>query len=448
MTNPTSNYGFVLPTATDLVTDLPADFDVALQGVDTRLKALQPGTTLGDIAYSSATANTNTRLPIGTTGQVLAVSGGVPAWTTTADVTPLTTKGDLFTFTTVDARLAVGSNGETLVADSAATTGLRYQTGVNNNGVINGGMDIWQRGTSFAIPSSTYTYTADRWIGLRFSTGSTVSQQTASLDGFQYSARVARDSGNTGLGIIYLGYNLETADSYKYAGKTVTLSFWAKAGANFSSASSALAVIWASGTGTNQKQMDGFTGASTLVSSSVTLTTSWQRFSFTAAVPSNSTQQGFQFNYTPVGTAGAADNFEIVGVQQEFGSVATNFKRAGGGTIQGELAACQRYYWACAVGTNKPIAMAFYYNSNQVRGHITFPVEMRIAPSLTSTIGTNYYAANSAGAADLFNSFTILIPSTTGSNIYNASEAAGTDGKGATLETNNAAAVVAFNAEL
>jgi hypothetical protein len=110
------------------VTDLPADFEVALQGVDTRLKALQPGTTLGDIAYSSATANTNTRLGIGTNGQVLAVSGGVPAWTTTADVTPLTTKGDLFTFDTADARLGVGANGTVLTADSAEATGLKWAT--------------------------------------------------------------------------------------------------------------------------------------------------------------------------------------------------------------------------------------------------------------------------------------------------------------------------------
>jgi hypothetical protein len=84
MANPTTNYGFVLPTSTDLVTDLPADFDVALQGVDTRLKALQPGTTLGDLAYSSATANTNTRLAIGTNSQVLTVAGGVPTWATPA----------------------------------------------------------------------------------------------------------------------------------------------------------------------------------------------------------------------------------------------------------------------------------------------------------------------------------------------------------------------------
>ena len=138
-----------MPTASDLVTDLPADFEVFGQAVDTRLKALQPGTTLGDLAYSSATANTNTRLAIGTTGQVLAVSGGgVPEWTTTADVTPLTTKGDLFTFTTVDARIGVGANGTVLTADSAEATGLKWATPTS------GGMTVIASGT---LSGSTVT---------------------------------------------------------------------------------------------------------------------------------------------------------------------------------------------------------------------------------------------------------------------------------------------------
>jgi hypothetical protein len=163
MANPTTNYGFVLPTSTDLVTDLPADFDIALQGVDTRLKALQPGTTLGDIAYSSATANTSTRLPIGTTGQVLAVSGGVPAWTTTADVTPLTTKGDLFTFSTVDARLGVGTNGQTLVADSSVSVGMKWATPSSSSTFVgcriqNSGNQSIANNTDTALTFDTETF--------------------------------------------------------------------------------------------------------------------------------------------------------------------------------------------------------------------------------------------------------------------------------------------------
>lgn len=124
MANPTTNYGFVLPTSSDLVTDLPADFDVALQGVDTRLKALQPGTTLGDLAYSSATANTNTRLGIGSTGQVLTVAGGVPTWGTAGS-------GGLVPIVTTDSGGAVGSFS---VNDCFSATYRNYIVKVNYTG--------------------------------------------------------------------------------------------------------------------------------------------------------------------------------------------------------------------------------------------------------------------------------------------------------------------------
>ena len=82
MANPTTNYSWPMPTSTDLVTDLPADFALFGQPVDTTLKALNPETTLGDIAYRSAVSNVNTALPIGSTSQVLTVAGGVPTWAT------------------------------------------------------------------------------------------------------------------------------------------------------------------------------------------------------------------------------------------------------------------------------------------------------------------------------------------------------------------------------
>ena len=132
MANPTTNYGWPMPTSGDLVTDLPADFDAFGQPVDNTLKALNPETTLGDISYRSAVSNTNTRLGIGTNGQVLSVSAGVPAWTTTADVTPLTTKGDVFTFSTEDARIGVGADGTFLSADSTEATGLKWDTPASN----------------------------------------------------------------------------------------------------------------------------------------------------------------------------------------------------------------------------------------------------------------------------------------------------------------------------
>lgn len=82
----TTNYGWTTPADTDLVKDGAAAIRTLGSSIDTTTKALNPSTTLGDIEYRSSTANTNTRLPLGTAGQVLKVNSGAtaPEWATLA----------------------------------------------------------------------------------------------------------------------------------------------------------------------------------------------------------------------------------------------------------------------------------------------------------------------------------------------------------------------------
>ena len=84
----TTNYGWTTPDDTDLVKDGASAIRSLGTSVDTTTKNLNPSTTLGDIEYRSSTANTNTRLGIGSTGQILTVAGGVPSWATPAASTP------------------------------------------------------------------------------------------------------------------------------------------------------------------------------------------------------------------------------------------------------------------------------------------------------------------------------------------------------------------------
>lgn len=77
----TTNYGWTTPDDSALVKDGASAIRTLGSSVDTTVKALSPGTTAGDIDYyTSSTAKA--RLAIGSSGQVLTVSSGVPAWTT------------------------------------------------------------------------------------------------------------------------------------------------------------------------------------------------------------------------------------------------------------------------------------------------------------------------------------------------------------------------------
>jgi hypothetical protein len=127
-----------MPTSSSLVTNLPADFNTFGQGVDTSLQDL-----LG-----------------GTTGQVLSKTSGTNmdfTWVTPTDETPLTTKGDLFTFSTVDARLGVGTNGHVLTADSTQSTGIKWAAPAGGGGKV---LQVVNAFTNTDVASSTSTFVA------------------------------------------------------------------------------------------------------------------------------------------------------------------------------------------------------------------------------------------------------------------------------------------------
>ena len=383
----TSNFGWNTPADTDLVKDGALAIRTLGNNIDASMAELKGGTT-GQVL--SKTSNTDMDFTWVTSDDANAIQNAI-----------VDAKGDLIAATANDtpARLAVGSNGDTLVADSAQSTGLRYNPPVGSlaNPVINGGQDVWQRGTSFTPAGATLTYCSDRWMTYRASTGYTVTRQTTSdttnLPNIQYSARLQRTNGNASGDAIYYNSSIETTNCLPFAGKTVTMSFYARAGANFSATSSLLSVQFYTGTGTDQNVNQGYTSSAVALNTAATLTTTWQRFAFSFTIGATITEFAPFFYYTPTGTAGANDWFEITGVQLDVGtwtaSTAPTFRRSGG-TIQGETALCQRYYYKTYNQSVAPATTNAYENTRVInfngttvtRFGVTWPL-MRTAPSVT-----------------------------------------------------------------
>jgi hypothetical protein len=366
MANPTTNFGWQMPTSTDLVTDLPADFEVFGQAVDTALVDLKGGTT-GQVL--SKASNTNMDFTWVTTDDANAIQNTI-----------VDAKGDLISATGSDvpARLAVGANGETLVADSSTSTGLRYNANyaAGKNTILNGDFNIWQRGTSFSITSNA-AYTADRWV---FDTGGsgvvTVSRQAFTAGQTDVPGNptyfLQAAFGTSGSSATMLQQRIENVATF--AGQAVTYSMWAKV---------------SSGTAAFQFQyvQDFGSGGSSAVSGflgNFTLTTSWQRISATVTLPSISgktigTNSNLVMRISPM-TSGTV-TYSFANAQLEAGSVATAFQTATG-TIQGELAACQRYYQRLDAATAEPLSAnggSLTTTISQVE--VVYPVVMRSAPS-------------------------------------------------------------------
>jgi len=328
----------------------------------------------------------NGALAIRTLGNAIDTTMGTMVAKTVVDA-----KGDLIAGTAADTvnRLAVGSNGESLVADSSTSTGLRYQAdyAAGKNAIINGAFNVWQRGTSVSLTSNTYAYGPDRFVALcTFSAGtSSFSQQsfaagTAPVAGYEgtFFARVTCGTTSSNLLI-----DQRIEDVRVFAGQTVTFSFYAKA-----SGSMVFTPTF--------NQVFGSGGSATVntAGSNVTLTTSWARYTTTITLPSISGKTigtNSYLNASMVYSSGSLNTatLDVWGWQVEAGSVATAFQTATG-NLQTEITACERYFQK---KNTSPIRQ--YNNTGALSNqYCLLGNSMRATPTTTITTAPGYNNAS------------------------------------------------------
>lgn len=299
------------------------------------------------------------------------------AKTVTSDTPPANPKDGDQWFKTSDGTFyiyVVDVDGGQWVESQAPITANGYYS---PNYIINGGFDIWQRGTSATLATTGLTnyYTADRWATYNPTGTGALAQDTTNVPtGLRFGLRFTASAANSSCNFYH---TIETANASQLAGKTVTLSFYASGTAGLTPQIALL-----SSTTTDASWTSSFT---TVGSTTITATTTVTRYSLTAVVPINAkTLQVF------VGSGNLANgNFlSFTGVQLEEGSVATTFRR-NANSIQGELAACQRYYTRIsgdgvysvyATGT-----VSGYAGGTYAYFPIILPVTMRISPAGVET---------------------------------------------------------------
>jgi len=333
------------------------------------------------------------------------------------------------------------------------------------NKIINGNYAINQR--AFTSTTTTNTYGFDRWAGT-FTDGTTTYSTQAFTVG---AAPVAGYESANYARLVTTGQTLTSASSIfrqriedvrTFAGQTVTVSFWAQSG----SGTPSIAVELIQSFGTGGSPSASVTGI-TATTAKQAISTTWTRYSYVISVPSISGKTlgtandsflqlgiwvsgGSDFN-ARTGSLGIQTNtFNIWGVQAEYGSYATPFQTASGGSIQGELAMCQRYYFrTTSTDTNNALSSAAgTFTTLEADAMIKFPVTMRTSPTVLdySSVGFSLWS----GGFYAMSSVTLFASGTNKDYGYlygsiTAGPAANTPGY---FKTNSATGYLGFGAEL
>ena len=357
-------------------------------------------------------------------------------------------------------------------AELAALIGS--QTALSNrNLVINGAMQVAQRGTSATAAGSSGVYLIDRFKGFASGGGAYTMEQSTTVPNntFKNSAKLVvttADSSIASSDYYSFNYNIEGQDIVPTGygtsdAKSLSLSFQVR-----SSVTGTYSVTCYNDNGT-RGYINTFSISSADTWTEVNLTWpgdtggTWNKdntrgMTIRFDLGGGSSGHGTANQWTTSGTfaanrtSGSVDwianngaTFYITGVQLEVGEQATPFEHR---TFGDELLRCQRYFYSHVSGNEETIANAAAYSSTQVFGTLHFPVSMRITPSLAAANGTNYYRFYRNGSNTDFDEFGFNDRSKNSMTIYKAGLSGLTAGHSGWLVTNNASASLTFDSEL
>ena len=288
---------------------------------------------------------------------------------TTSDTPPVNpVSGDQW-FYTVDGTMFVyysdGTSSQWVEQPKSIAGGSSYYR--SPNFFINGAFDIWQRGTT---SSTSAAYIADRWLHSWSAGTATVSRSTdVPVTTLPYSISVASTSGTNP----QIQQRIEAVNALPLIGQTVTFSIWAK------STVGTAALAWTARYPTTT--VDTFAANTTDQSGTFEATMTvgvWTRYSATFTVSENAIR-GYMVTVSRTATTTSTTTL-YAGAQLEIGTAATSFRR-NAPSIQGELDACQRYYYRIgAFGANRPLFTGQVFGTTLAGYYPVFKVAMRAEP--------------------------------------------------------------------